>query len=148
MKKLFYAIMLFAFAGLFTACEPEPETATVTFWTNDAEVEEIIEVNLWKYDNTYDEYRDITEYYTSGAADCGDSGCANFYNVEYGKYHYWAENSYYEWEGDMEIDHECETMMLYVGKGQAKSNQPDPSSITNKIAPAAMDFDMNNILSK
>ena len=149
MKKLFYVMaMLFAAVCLFTSCEPEKEkeTATVTFWTDDDEVEEIIEVNLYKADGSYDQYRDITQYYTSGSADCGDSGCANFYDVEYGKYYFYAENSSYEWKGEMDINLECKTMKLYVSKANAKSNQPDPSSITNKIEPAVMDFDMNNIL--
>lgn len=145
-------MMLLAFAFVFSSCgkdEPEPtpeepKTSDVTFWTDDDDCEEVIEVNLWAYDYDYDVYRDITKYYSSGTPDCGDDGCANFYDVKRGDYYYWAENDYYEWEGRLEVEAACHTIKLYVSKARVKANA-NPSG-AQKLEAAEMDFDMNHIL--
>lgn len=141
-------MMLVALVCSFPSCvtdnsdDKKDKTATVTFWTDDADCMENIEVNLWKYDDTYDQYRLITNYYTSAPA-CGAEGCANFYNVEYGDYYFWAENSYYEWEGDMRIDASCEKMQLYVDRARVRNKVPSDAP---KMEPAVMEFDMNSIV--
>lgn len=110
----------------FSACKPtptpapEPTTCTVTFWTNE-DVGETVEVNLWAYDYDYDIYRYIRNYYSSNPG-CDSDGCANFYDVKPGDYYFWAENSYYEWEGDLRVEDECTTMKLTLSKSRAKTN--------------------------
>lgn len=149
MKKLLYVMMLLALVCV--SCnkekdepkdEPKKTTADVTFWTDDDDAIQEIEVNLWKYDDTYDEYRYVTKYYNS-TPDCGDDGCANFYGVKYGDYYFWAENEYYEWEGDLVVDSSCEKMKLYVSRARVKSAVPSDAP---KMEAAVMDFDMNNIV--
>lgn len=149
MKKLFYAMMLVALVIALPSCggneedEPKKDTkADVTFWTDDDDCIEEIEVNLWKYDDTYDEYRYISSYYTS-TPDCGDDGCANFYDVKYGDYYYWAENDYYEWEGELVVDASCEKVKLYVSRARVKSAVPADAP---KMEAAAMEFDLNTIV--
>lgn len=137
-------------ALVFVSCKKEEDkdqpkketTADVTFWTDDDDAIQEIEVNLWKYDDTYDEYRYVTKYYSS-TPDCGDEGCANFYDVKYGDYYFWAENEYYEWEGDLVVDSSCEKMKLYVSRARVKSAVP---SNAPKMEAAAMNFDMNTIV--
>lgn len=124
---------------------PEPKTCDVTFWTDDDDCIQEIEVNLWAYDYDYDKYRYITKYYES-TPDCGDEWCANFYDVEPGDYYYWAENDYYEWEGDLKVESSCHTIKLYVSKARAKVSAI-PSDAP-KMERAEMNFDMNYILNK
>lgn len=152
MKKLFYAMALLVFVLVLPSCgskddddepkdTPKTETADVTFWTDD-DVYENVEVNLWKYDDSYDQYRYISSYYSS-IPSCGSEGCANFYGVKYGEYYFWAENDYYEWEGELVVDTKCERMQLNVARASVKSNAP---SGVSSMEPAVMDFDLNNIV--
>ena len=142
-------MMLLAMVCVMPSCKPEPDpipepkTCDVTFWTDDDDCIDQIEVNLWAYDYDYDVYRYITKYYGS-TPDCGDTGCANFYDVKEGDYYYWAENDYYEWEGDLRVESSCHTIKLYVSKARAKANTAESNG--NKLEPAEMNFDMNYIL--
>ena len=57
--------------------------------------------------------RTISQYYTSGTADCGDSGCANFYSLSPGSYSFYAECGSYYWDGYINISAGgCSTMQL------------------------------------
>ena len=143
-------MMLLAFVGVLPSCGPvdeEPETCDVTFWTDDDDCIQEIEVNLWAYDYEYDKYRYVTKYYGS-TPDCGDDGCANFYDVQPGDYYYWAKNDYYEWEGDLRVYSSCHTMKLYVSKARAKVNAKPSEDVVNKLERAEMNFDMNYNLNK
>ena len=120
----------------------ETKTADVTFWTDD-DVYEEVEVNLWTYDDSYDQYRYVTKYYSSMPS-CGADGCANFYGVKYGEYYFWADNGYYEWEGELIVDASCERMQLNVARARAKVNAP--SNNGSHMEPAVMDFDINSIV--
>lgn len=129
MKKLLMLLSLIIVVT-FSACKPEPTpepeptptTCTVTFWTDDDAGEEI-EVNLMAYDYDYDLYRYIRKYYSdSSNPGCDSDGCANFYDVKPGDYYFYAENSYYEWEGDLRVEKECTTMKLNISKSRAKAN--------------------------
>lgn len=108
----------------------------VTFWTDDDDAIQYIEVNMWKVGNVgqYDEYRTITSYYGGYDPDCGAEGCANFLDVEYGEYAFMAYNDYYEWYGYITVDVGCELMMLNVSDAKTRENaQPTNAA---KIQPA------------
>ena len=113
-----------------------PKTATVTFWINSADCIQKINVNLWKSGNpsVYDEYATIESYYDTYNPYCGDDGCANFYNVEYGEYAYYAENDYYTWYGHVTVDFDCERMLLLVS--DAKTKEGVQPSNSNNLRPS------------
>ena len=102
------------------------EKARVSFWTDEEDILQVVEVNLWKTGNpnAYDETETITMYYTPGNSpdNCGEEGCANFYDVEYGEYSFYAENDYYSWSGTLTVDYPCELMKLILGKAEVKTN--------------------------
>ena len=122
MKKILMMLSL-VFVVTFLACRPNPTptptTCTVTFWTSD-DVGENVWVNLWdNYD--YDKERYIVGYYSSNPG-CDADDCANFYDLEPGDYYFEAENSYYEWEGDLRVKNGCHTYELFVSRARAKTN--------------------------
>ena len=124
MKKILMMLSL-VFVVTFLACRPNPTptptptTCTVTFWTSD-DVGENVWVNLWdNYD--YDKERYIVGYYSSNPG-CDADDCANFYDLEPGDYYFEAENSYYEWEGDLRVKNGCNTYELFVSRARAKTN--------------------------
>ena len=102
------------------------EKARVSFWTDEEDILQVVEVNLWKTGNpnAYDETETITMYYNPGNSpdNCGEEGCANFYDVEYGEYSFYAENDYYSWSGTLTVDYPCELMKLILGKAEVKTN--------------------------
>lgn len=140
-------MMFLVLVGYTTSCSKkksiESNECDVTFWTDDDDCIQEIEVNLWSYDSNYDSYSYITKYYDN-TPDCGASYCANFKNLKSGDYYYWAENDYYEWEGDLKVKSSCHTIRLYVSKAKVKSGAD--ISTGEKLLQAEMDFDMNKIL--
>lgn len=151
MKRISCLIAIIALVFAFSACSKITESTSgeklcnVTFWTDDDDCIQEIEVNLWtyEYNYNYDAYSYVTGYYDY-TPDCGDEYCANFYNVKEGYYYYWAENDYYEWEGELRVYSSCHTINLYVAKAKAKSDVTP--SAKEKLIQAEMNFDINQIL--
>ena len=143
MKKFFYAMVLMAIVCFMPSCGEEAKYCDVTFWVESDNVEQVISVHFYSDETGYDATRSITKYYSSTTPDCGDAGCANFY-VKEGKYYFVAENDYYYWEGTMDINKECHTMKLYVGKAYAKPGA-QPTGVS-ELEPAYVDFDISKIV--
>ena len=91
------------------------------FWTDESTTYNIT-VNLEGVGT-----KTITSYYYF-TPDCGSSGCANYYDIEPGTYHYTAENYLYYWSGYVTIEADrCKKMLLYHSKAE-KQLHPETQS--------------------
>ncbi len=102
----------------------EEQKGDVMFWT-DASTQYNITVTFRGTNKT------ITYYYTSTPSYCGASGCATYWDVEPGTYHFTASNLLYEWDGYVTISSDvCTKMLLYANKGK---KQTDPESQSQEM---------------
>lgn len=57
----------------------------------------------------------IKTYYPKRTPDCGDSGCANFMDVEPGVYDYTASDGVHYWNGPVVVEGgKCVKVRLYI----------------------------------
>ena len=95
----------------------------VMFWTDESTTYNIT-VTLENVE------KKITSYYYYTPSDCGASGCATYWDIEAGTYHFTAENLLYTWSGYVTVEADkCKKMLLYHSKADKQLHPENQSTI-------------------